>query len=62
VDVRQLFQFLDLPWDEEVLNYRQNAFNRGFINTPSYSQVVKPVYKEACYRQSVWRKEIVAIT
>ena len=48
-EVRQLLQFLDLPWDEEVLNYRQNAFNRGFINTPSYGQVVKPVYKEARY-------------
>ncbi len=49
-EVRSLLQFLDLSWDEEVLNYRQNAFKRGLINTPSYGQVVKPIYKEARYR------------
>ena len=49
-EIRQLLKFLDLSWDEEVLNYRQNVFNRGIINTPSYSQVVKPIYKEARYR------------
>jgi len=49
-EVRNLMQFLELPWDEEVMNYRQNTFKRGFINTPSYSQVVKPIYKEARYR------------
>ena len=49
-EVRNLMKFLELPWDEEVLNYRQNTFKRGFINTPSYSQVIKPIYKEARYR------------
>jgi len=49
-EVRELLQFLNLQWDEETLNYRQNAFKRGLINTPSYSQVVKPIYKEARYR------------
>ena len=50
VEVRQVPNFLDLPWDEEVLNHRQNALKRGFINTPSFCQVVKLVYKEARYR------------
>ena len=49
-EVRSILQFLDLPWDEDVLNYRQNIFKRGLINTPSYGQVVKPIYKEARYR------------
>ena len=49
-EVSELLDFLGLKWDEEVLNYRQNVFNRGFINTPSYSQVVRPIYKEARYR------------
>ena len=49
-EVRNLLRFLDLPWDDDVLNYRQNAFKRGFIKTPSYSQVVRPLYKEARYR------------
>jgi tetratricopeptide (TPR) repeat protein len=49
-EVRSLLQFLDLSWDEGVLNYRQNAFKRGLIRNPSYGQVVKPIYKEARYR------------
>lgn len=49
-EVRSILQFLDLPWDEDVLSYRQNTFKRGLINTPSYGQVVKPIYKEARYR------------
>ena len=49
-EVRSILQFLGLSWDEEVLNYRQNAFKRGLIDTPSYGQVVKPIYTEARYR------------
>jgi tetratricopeptide (TPR) repeat protein len=46
-EVRGVLQFLGLPWQEGVLTYRQNVFKRGLINTPSYSQVVKPIYKES---------------
>ena len=59
VYVRSITQFLGLPWDEDVLNYRQNTFKRGLINTPSYGQVVKPIYKEARYRWHRYQKHFV---
>ena len=44
---RSLFGFLGLEWDEKVLNYQEVALGRGKIKTPSYSQVVQPIYGNA---------------
>jgi len=43
-------RFLDLEWEENLNEYRKTAIERGKINTPSYSQVVQPLYKDATYR------------
>ena len=45
-----LLKFLDLDWEIQMENYQETALKRGRINTPSYSQVVQPIYKEAKYR------------
>jgi tetratricopeptide (TPR) repeat protein len=42
-EVRGIMQFLELPWDDRVLQPQKRAEERGFISTPSYSQVVRPV-------------------
>ena len=42
--------FLDLTWETKMEDYRATALKRGRINTPSYSQVSQPIYKEAKYR------------
>lgn len=52
-EARKMIAFLGLPWDDRVLNYREHARTRPFINTPSYHQVVKPLYTEARFR---WRR------
>ena len=45
-----LLAFLDLTWETKMEDYRATALKRGRINTPSYSQVSQPIYKEAKYR------------
>jgi tetratricopeptide (TPR) repeat protein len=45
-----LLTFLDLTWETKMEDYRATALKRGRINTPSYSQVSQPIYKEARYR------------
>tara|TARA_S200000501_G_scaffold250973_1_gene235197 strand:+ start:73 stop:465 length:393 start_codon:yes stop_codon:yes gene_type:complete len=45
-----LLTFLDLKWEEELRNYQKTALARGRINTPSSSQVIKPLYQTASYR------------
>ena len=42
-----ILDFLDVNWDENIKNYRNTAFKRGKINTPSSSQVVQPLYKSS---------------
>ncbi len=47
--VEGLLEFLELTWDEAVLNYRDHAKKRT-IKTPSYQSVTKPIYKRAKFR------------
>jgi tetratricopeptide (TPR) repeat protein len=42
-EVRKLADFLQLPWDEAMLAPGAWARAKGFISTPSYSQVLEPV-------------------
>jgi hypothetical protein len=49
-EVSNLLNFLELDWEDELENYQQTALNRGIISTPSYSQVVQPLYKTASNR------------
>ena len=46
---------MDLKWEERLRNYQEAAFKRGMINTPSYSQVVKPLYTTSINR---WKNYI----
>ena len=51
-EVASLLDFLGLEWEPGMLDYPATAAERERINTPSYSQVIKPIYKTASYR---WR-------
>jgi hypothetical protein len=52
-EVTNILKFLDLDWENELLSYHQTAKSREKIKTPSYSQVIKPIYNSASYR---WKK------
>jgi hypothetical protein len=52
-ELRRLLDFLDVPWDDAVLDYRGHAKRRGVINTPSYQQVTEPIYRRAAGR---WKR------
>lgn len=51
-EARGLTEFLELPWDPAMLDYAGTAKSKGIISTPSYHQVVQPVYKDA---REKWR-------
>ncbi|HSC46922.1 MAG TPA: sulfotransferase [Gammaproteobacteria bacterium] len=51
-EARRLCEFLGVPWDEAMLHSHDKAKGRR-INTPSYHQVVQPVYRTALER---WRR------
>jgi tetratricopeptide (TPR) repeat protein len=50
---RDLLEFLDVPWDDRVLDPTGHARAQGFIGTNSYHQVVQDLNTKAVDR---WRK------
>lgn len=52
-EMRRLIGFLDLPWVPEVLDHQAAALRRGYIPTPSYSQVSRPLFHSSRDR---WRR------
>jgi Flp pilus assembly protein TadD len=52
-EMRRLIGFLDLPWVPELLDHRAAALRRGYISTPSYSQISQPLYQSSRDR---WRR------
>ncbi len=47
---RELLAFLDVPWNDAVLAPGARARQKGYISTPSYSQVVQPVNQKSVGR------------
>ena len=45
--ITPLIKFLDLSWEPELQKFQRTAVKRERINTPSYSQVIRPLYKSA---------------
>ncbi len=45
--ISKILDFLEVDWDENIKNYRDTAYKRKKINTPSSSQVVQPLYKSS---------------
>jgi tetratricopeptide (TPR) repeat protein len=42
-ETRELLEFLEVPWHDATLQPARRARAKGYISTPSYSQVVQPV-------------------
>jgi tetratricopeptide (TPR) repeat protein len=57
-ELRPLFEFLGLPWDERVLDHQSTARSRGHIKTASYAQVVEPIYTRSSGRWLNYRKHL----
>ena len=51
-NAKAVIDFLNLEWQNEILDYQSTAIGRGRIHTPSYSQVIQPLYTSATDR---WR-------
>lgn len=60
-EARAVLDFLGLPWDPAVLDHRRTAKARGTISTPSYSQVIKPIYREASGRWERYREQMAHV-
>jgi tetratricopeptide (TPR) repeat protein len=55
---RPLFDFLNLPWEAQVLDTQKTAVDRGYIRTPSYAQVTEKIYSSASGRWNRYRSQM----
>ena len=59
--VREMAEFLQLPWHDAMLAPAEHARAKGYISTPSYSQVVQPVNQKAVGRWRPYRDRLAPI-
>jgi tetratricopeptide (TPR) repeat protein len=59
-ETRRILDFLGLPWDDAVLSYRERAKTRA-IATPSYHQVVQPIYARSVGRWRNYTEEMAPV-
>ena len=59
--LNKVLEFLNLDWSEGITNYQKTAKKRNLISTPSYNQVIKPIYKEAINRWQRYENKLQGI-
>jgi tetratricopeptide (TPR) repeat protein len=56
-EARKITEFLGLNWQPKMLNYASRARDKDLVQTPSYAQVIKPVYKDAARRWTAYEDQ-----
>lgn len=59
--VAKLLEFLNVPWNDAVLEYDKTAQKKGLINTPSYHQVTQKIYTRASGRWVKYREQMAPV-
>lgn len=59
--VRDMAEFLRLPWHEAMLAPAEHARAKGYISTPSYAQVVQPVNQKAVGRWRAYERHLAPV-
>ena len=57
-EVNSLLQFLNLNWEHGLVKFHLTAQKRKFINTPSYSQVIQPIYLDLSYKWKNYSQDV----
>ena len=59
--IKELLNFLNLPWSDNVNEFYKTAKNRGIISTPSYNQINQPIYSKSVGRWKKYEKQLSEI-
>ena len=57
----KVLSFLNLPWSDNLKTYYKHARERGYLATPSHSQVTQPVYQHAVERWKLYGDDMKPI-
>lgn len=58
---RPALDFIGATWRPELLDHQRAARERAFISTPSYNQVIQPLYSQAKGRWRRYSKELAPV-
>lgn len=58
---RPVLDFIGATWRPELLDHQRAARERAFISTPSYNQVILPLYSQAKGRWRRYSKELAPV-
>lgn len=57
-EATRALDFLELSWENQMHNYREQILAGGRVNTPSYSQVTQAIYTNSRFRWINYRSEL----
>jgi hypothetical protein len=60
-EIKPLLQFFEMEWYEPMRRPHEHAMQRGAIGTPSYSQVIQPIYQRAVNRWQRYQTQLAAV-
>lgn len=60
-EVRRLFEWLGISWQDDVLDHQKTAKDRGVITTASYSQVTEPIYTRSLGRWRAYEPQLAEL-
>ncbi len=56
LSINNLLEFLNLEWNDQLIEFYKTAEKRGIINTPSYNQINQPLYSKSIGRWKNYEK------
>jgi len=59
--IKNVLEFLEMPWSDNVFKFYETAEKRELISTPSYDQVNKPIYTKSIGRWKKYEKNFINI-
>ena len=60
-ETKKMLTFLGLDWEENIKNYKKLLIKKERIRTPSYRQVIQPIYSSSINKWKNYEKELSPI-
>lgn len=60
-EIKKMLTFLEVDWEENIKNYKKLLIKKERIRTPSYNQVIQPIYSSSVNKWKNYEKELFLI-
>ena len=57
-ETERMLVFLGVNWEQNIKNYKKLLFKKERIRTPSYNQVIQPLYSSSINKWKNYEKEL----